>query len=134
MKIKNISRYLKILFCFFALLILTIIIWLGLGRYEFLGKQKEGKVFISHIITSILEDTDFYKKNSDGDAQKKIVSNKEIISDTYVISTIDYSWGIYEAFIIFNNGSKAKVDVTFINNGPFLKHFRVIKVENDKVE
>jgi hypothetical protein len=110
---------------------MTIIVLLGallfnilfnIGQYEFLGKEKAAKVFIGQIITSVLTGTDFYKTKTEGDIIAEVEASRDLISDSYTISTIDYSWDIYEGTIRFGNGMSVKIDVIFRDNKPYMLH------------
>ena len=116
---------------------MTIIVLLGallfnilfnIGQYEFLGKEKAAKVFIGQIITSVLTGTDFYKTKTEREVIAEVETSRDLISDSYTISTIDYSWDIYEGMIVFDNGMNIKVDVTFRDNEPhMLLHWHQVK-------
>lgn len=111
----------------FILFVSVIVIWIGIVQYRSLQKQKEAQVFIGQVINSVLEDTKFYKDNSEEDIIVELQENRNIMTDNYTISTLDYSGATYEAKISFDNGIEFKVDVSFYDNKPFLSHFRRLK-------
>ena len=121
-------RCLKILFCSFVLLVFAVVTtWYVLGEHRFLQKEKKVHRFIGQIINSALDNTDFYRNNSRSRIIKDIDNCRDLMSNRYTISLIDYSWGIYEAKILFDNKISIKVDITFRDNKPFLSHFRKLK-------
>ena len=100
--------------------ILLVVSWFSIAKYQSLKKQKEARVFISQIVDSVFRNTNFYRHRTDSNVIEKLETHRDLMSNQYTISTIDYSWGIYEAKIVFDNGVSAKVDVTFQYNMPFL--------------
>ena len=110
--------------------ILLVVSWFSIAKYQSLKKQKEARVFISQIVDSVFRNTNFYQHRTDSNVIEKLEAHRDLMSNQYTISTIDYSWGIYEAKIVFDNGVSAKVDVTFQYNMPFLYHFHIL---NDPV-
>ena len=110
--------------------ILLVVSWFSIAKYQSLKKQKEARVFISQIVDSVFRNTNFYQHRTDSNVIEKLETHRDLMSNQYTISTIDYSWGIYEAKIVFDNGVSAKVDVTFQYNMPFLYHFHIL---NDPV-
>lgn len=111
----------------FLLLALFFVLWLDNCRYKSLQKQMEAQIFISQIINSVIADTEFYRGNSKSRVIKDIESCRDSMSHHYTVSTIDYSWDIYEAKILFDNGASLKFDVAFRENKPLLSHLRVLK-------
>ena len=110
--------------------ILLVVSWFSIAKYQSLKKQKEARVFISQIVDSVFRNTNFYQHRTDSNVIEKLETHRDLMSNQYTISTIDYSWGIYEAKIVFDNGVSVKVDVTFQYNMPFLYHFHIL---NDPV-
>ena len=106
--------------------ILLVVSWFSIAKYQSLKKQKEARVFISQIVDSVFRNTNFYKHRTDSNVIEKLETHRDLMSNQYTISTIDYSWGIYEAKIVFDNGVSVKVDVTFQYNMPFLYHFHIL--------
>ncbi len=105
------------------LIILFCVLWFKSGRNRFLEKEKNAQIFIDHIVISVLKDTVFYKENSDENTIMVLQNNRNAMSDNYTISTIDYSWGIYECEVKFDGKTSFSAKVTFRENKPFLKHF-----------
>jgi hypothetical protein len=110
--------------------ILLVVSWFSIAKYQSLKKQKEARVFISQIVDSVFRNTNFYQHRTDSNVIEKLETHRDLMSNQYTISTIDYSWGIYEAKIVFDNGVSVKVDVIFQYNMPFLYHFHIL---NDPV-
>lgn len=115
---------LKILLYGFILFIIAVVAWIGFVRYKALQEQKQVKTFIGDIVKSVSQDTQFYRDNSDKDEVIQLQNNRSLMSDNCTISIIDYTWGTYEALVLFDNKTKIKVNVSFRNNKPFLSHFR----------
>ena len=113
-------KKLAIVLCGLTIIVLLGALWFNIGRYEFLGKEEAAKVFIGRIITSVLTGTDFYKTKTERRVIAEVETSRDLISDSYTISTIDYSWDIYEGMIVFDNGMNIKVDVTFRENEPHM--------------
>ncbi len=111
---------------------LIFMIGFGLVKYNLSQKQKRAQVFIGKIITSVLEDTEFYKRNSHKDAIDELENNKDKISENYLISIVDYSWGVHEAYILFDNKTRFYADVVISDNIPFLYHFGKLRDRSQK--
>ncbi len=119
---KGYLKKLAIVLCGLTIIVLLGALWFNVGRYEFFGKEKAAKVFIGQIITSVLTGTDFYKTKTEDDIIAEVEASRDLISDSYTISTIDYSWDIYEGRVVFDNGINIKVDVTFQEKEPHMLH------------
>ncbi len=119
---KGYLKKLAIVLCGLTIIVLLGALWFNVGQYEFLGKEKAAKVFIGRIITSVLTGTDFYKTKTEDDIIAQVEASRDLISDSYTISTHDYSWDIYEGTIRFGNGMSVKIDVIFRDNKPYMLH------------
>ena len=99
----------------FGVIVIVVILAVSffMGQRKFLETKKEAKLFIDQFISSVHSDTDFYKTKTKSDTIAKVKASRELISDQYTISTIDYSWGVYEGKILFDNGLIIKVDISF---------------------
>lgn len=103
-------------------IVLSGTLWFGIEQYKSLQKERKAKHFIEQIIKSVRADTEFYKMKTESDIMGKVESSHNFLSHSYVISTIDYSWDIYEGTVLFDDGVSIKVDVTFRNNEPYMLH------------
>ena len=117
---KSYFSKVPIVFCVLIIIILLATNWFTFGQYKFLQKEKDAKVFIRQVINSVLADTDFYKMKTESNLITKVEASRELLSNHYTISTIDYSWDIYEGTILFNNGKTIKIDVNFRENKPHM--------------
>ena len=99
-------------------MLLVLILGFGLGFFvsnisnhrKALQKQKVEE-FIEQIITSAIEQTEFYKKHSSNRAIDSIQKDAKNFSNCYKIRFADVTFNAYEFTVIFDNGSEFYVDV-----------------------
>ncbi len=103
-------------------------LWFKAGQDTFLEKETSSKIFIGQIIDSVLADTDFYRTKTESNIVANVEASHGLISSHYVVSTIDYSWDIYEGAILFNNETRIKFDIAFREDEPcMLTNWRLIE-------
>ncbi|KKL48246.1 hypothetical protein LCGC14_2327450 [marine sediment metagenome] len=120
-KIRRIFlKGLTLVLCSVAIVAMIGVLWFKAGQDKFLHKEKSAKIFIGQIIDSVRADTEFYRTKTESNIIAKVEASHNLMSSHYVVSTIDYSWDIYECTILFNNETKIKVDVAFQENEPYM--------------
>lgn len=107
-----------------TMLILFIGFLIGVVAVEFLHEKrthetKEAKQLIRKIITSAVEQTDFYKKHSNQEGLEAIEKYAKDLSPNFEVIDIDYSLGYCQFEIIFDTGKMFYTDISIYDDNDF---------------
>lgn len=91
-----------------------------------LNEQQDVRDFVDKIISSVLDQTEFYKKHSQKQAIETIEEYANDFSKCYKVGTFDKTFHAYEAVIIFDNEKRFYVDVIVRKDNIELFQFRYI--------
>jgi hypothetical protein len=118
----------KLLFFLLGLLPLIVLIsWHIQTRHESLRKEQEAREFLEQVITSINNETEFYKIHTNELNLKDIEANKDGLSKDYKIHLIDFDPGHYEYEMEFSGGKRFYIVVIKFEEGYHFSHFRPLK-------
>lgn len=113
----------------FALIILSIsillIFLLIVCRPTPWKAERKARAFLEKVITSVNNDTDFYKKRSKENAVSDMEEHKTMISNNYIIEVFNNE-GPYEYFVTFDEKYTFKVDINRSREGLILYKFYFI--------
>jgi len=101
-------------------LLMLPILGLGFIRYRSWQEQKQAKIFLHQIIDSVLNQTEFYKNNSEKEAIEELNNNIGIITNLYDVIIVDYDFGTWDCLLLFDNDRAFRAGVAFENGKPLL--------------
>lgn len=86
-------------------------------------KQKV-ETFIHHMITSTINQTEFFKEHSTEEGRKNLQKYADEFSSVYKIYVFDHTFGAYESEVIFDNGKNFYVDISVYKDDIVLMVFK----------
>ncbi len=87
-----------------------------------LGK-KQVENFIRLYINSIIADSDYYRQHTTDRVIKDVHIFGQNLSKDFSFGMADYSWGVYEYLLVFQDGDKIYMDIDKENNRFIVTYF-----------